>query len=215
MILTNQPKTFVICFEDKDYTTTEGIYHQKITKKFYEELISSLNRYDWDWNVFPAIDGYALTQKDWNNIEVTIKKNTKFEKKLGAQGCFYSHFILWKKCIDLQQPILILEQDAIVLSEWRSVEIRNELLRIGYHFLHHERQDKITGSWHSGSWAYIIDPSTAATLINFCKKNYAMPVDKLFGTNIINYRFLEPPICKLNTPSMIVSTTNGKMQYDN
>ena len=30
----------------------------------------------------------------------------------GVIGCFYSHYNLWKKCIELEQPIMIFEDDV-------------------------------------------------------------------------------------------------------
>jgi len=36
--------------------------------------------------------------------------------------CFASHYLLWKKCIELNEPILILEHDAIFIDEFPDVE---------------------------------------------------------------------------------------------
>ena len=32
----------------------------------------------------------------------------------GNKGCFLSHYLLWKKCIELDEPILVFEHDMIV-----------------------------------------------------------------------------------------------------
>lgn len=39
-----------------------------------------------------------------------VKKNN-----LGFKGCFLSHFLLWEKCLELNEPILILEHDALMI----------------------------------------------------------------------------------------------------
>jgi GR25 family glycosyltransferase involved in LPS biosynthesis len=36
--------------------------------------------------------------------------------RLGVIGCFLSHFYLWKTCIELNEPILILEHDSEVIK---------------------------------------------------------------------------------------------------
>ena len=33
-------------------------------------------------------------------------------------GCAMSHFLLWERCADLGEPILILEHDAVFVREW-------------------------------------------------------------------------------------------------
>ena len=39
-----------------------------------------------------------------------VKKNN-----LGFKGCFLSHYLLWEKCIELDEPIMILEHDALMI----------------------------------------------------------------------------------------------------
>ena len=40
--------------------------------------------------------------------------NRRFTK--GEVGCVLSHFKLWKKCIELEEPVLILEDDVVPLD---------------------------------------------------------------------------------------------------
>jgi len=44
--------------------------------------------------------------------------------RLGVIGCFLSHFYLWKKCIETNEPILILEHDAEII---KSIDWFNDL----------------------------------------------------------------------------------------
>jgi len=39
-------------------------------------------------------------------------------------GCSMSHYLLWKKCIELDEPILILEHDAVFLRELPDFEFK-------------------------------------------------------------------------------------------
>jgi GR25 family glycosyltransferase involved in LPS biosynthesis len=37
------------------------------------------------------------------------------KQNLGFKGCFMSHYLLWKKCIELNEPIIIFEHDALMI----------------------------------------------------------------------------------------------------
>jgi GR25 family glycosyltransferase involved in LPS biosynthesis len=213
MIIEKQPKTFVICFSNYTYTTINGIKNSRITERFYSFLKLSLDKFNWNWSAFSAIDGWELTDYDWLKINVNIKKESKISKSRGAQGCFYSHFLLWKKCLDLNEPIIILEQDAIALSSWIPTEMNFDMIKLGYLFKT-SRLDKQTGVWFPGSWAYLLSPEGAKKLIAFSEKNGVIPVDRLFGNNVITYQFSNERIFKLNTSSLNYSTTNGKTDND-
>ncbi len=39
-------------------------------------------------------------------------------------GCSMSHFLLWKKCVELDEPILILEHDAVFLRALPDIEFK-------------------------------------------------------------------------------------------
>jgi GR25 family glycosyltransferase involved in LPS biosynthesis len=53
--------------------------------------------------------------------------------RLGVIGCFLSHFYLWKKCIELNEPILILEHDAEII---RNIDWLNELDNSDWDMIH-------------------------------------------------------------------------------
>jgi glycosyl transferase family 25 len=46
----------------------------------------------------------------------------------GVMGCFHSHFRLWERCVELNEPILIFEDDVIFERGWISVEWDDVLL---------------------------------------------------------------------------------------
>ena len=72
-----------------------------------------------DYELYQAVNGKNVdydelkrrgfdTDKDW--IDPILK--THLTK--GEVGCFLSHYNLWLKCIALGEPIIILEDDAII-----------------------------------------------------------------------------------------------------
>ena len=66
--------------------------------------------------------GYGL-RWTWanNNTSPAVCPHTKLKQrpygKLAAKiGCSMSHYLLWRHCIDLDEPILILEHDAVFIA---------------------------------------------------------------------------------------------------
>lgn len=46
----------------------------------------------------------------------------------GVQGCFYSHYNLWAKCVDLNEAIMIFEDDVKFFRPWTPVEWEDILI---------------------------------------------------------------------------------------
>lgn len=46
----------------------------------------------------------------------------------GVVGCFYSHLSLWIRCVELQEPIMIFEDDIVLYRNFRPVEWRDVLI---------------------------------------------------------------------------------------
>lgn len=65
-----------------------------------------------EYKYFDAIDGHRV-QSDPR----VIKSNTSSYTK-GAIGCAMSHLSLWETCIELNRPIVIMEDDAFVSNEF-------------------------------------------------------------------------------------------------
>jgi glycosyl transferase family 25 len=79
--------------------------------------IASATKFGLKAQVFDAItrDKAPIALKK-DNLECRSESNNHGDF-LAVMGCFMSHFTLWKKCIELNEPIIILEHDAIVYSE--------------------------------------------------------------------------------------------------
>ncbi len=76
-----------------------------------------------NFEFFEAINGnenpdFYLFKK--HNAEKRFKyKGSK--TTLGQLGCFASHYLLWEKCVKLNRPIIILEDDIIINSDFCDV----------------------------------------------------------------------------------------------
>jgi hypothetical protein len=108
----------------------------------------------------------------------------------GVVGCFYSHYALWKRCVELNEPIMIFEDDVKFYREYRPVEFEGVLiLSLGKNsFLtdpqktYLENPSGVPGvrAWRNfsmpGASGYLIKPAAALGLVKFYRP-YWYPAD--------------------------------------
>ena len=92
------------------------------------------------YDVLKAVDGYKVEYKDLRKMGFDTDHdwidpilNTPLTK--GEIGCFLSHWKAWKQCIKANEPILVLEDDAIITDEFSYDELY-KLRRQGYNFVY-------------------------------------------------------------------------------
>ena len=99
----------------------------------------------------------------------------------GGYGCYISHYFLWEQIMSYPEDTwcCILEDDA-------SVEDVDAFYKS--QFSPDPGLDLINLNWRgiNGSEAYIIKPSTAGKLVDYCKGAIIAPVDKLLFFLFIN-----------------------------
>lgn len=131
----------------------------------------------------------AITPKD--DIFKIVKTNSiqiksfdeKFSRKENAISCFLSHYSLWKKCVELNEAIIIFEHDAVIKNKIDTNLNFNKIISIGkpsygrYNTPASNGINKLTSKrYFPGAHAYIIKPSGAKDLIDRSKID-AKPVD--------------------------------------
>jgi len=127
------------------------------------------------------------------------KKDIGKLSRPGVVGCFYSHYALWRKCIELGEPIMIFEDDVKFYRKYEPVDFEGVLiLSLGKSSFMTEPQktylENPTGvpkieKWRNfsmpGASGYAITPDAAKGLVKFYKP-YWYPAD-----NAIN-QFITP-----------------------
>lgn len=94
--------------------TLNGI---KESEKLARKAFASAKKHGYDVSIFNAIK-----PKD-NPLQIFDKHGIKMEEWIkdenpAALACWASHFLLWKKSIEMEEPFLILEHDSIVESKF-------------------------------------------------------------------------------------------------
>lgn len=91
---------------------------------------------------------------------------------------FYSHYALWCLCVDIDQPIVILEHDAVMEKPYLFHKYYNNIVYLGSCEQKFKGAEVISipphGTDHNGLWrflcrahAYAIDPAVAKNMISY------------------------------------------------
>lgn len=170
-----------------------------------DHCVQSLERYQWNYEIYPAVDGWRLTTKDWQSIGVQLGGG-KIGRRPGAQGCWHSHFRLWNRCIDLDHPMVILECDALVTGPCPDIDCSAGLIKLYKNAVC--KTHPVFGRWSKGSHGYVISPDQASSLVSFSRESGAEALDKHLGDKVVPWRFYEHDLVVLN-PRRGKSTTSS------
>lgn len=167
------------------------------TSLVVNECVQSLRLHGWDYEIFPAIDGHIITQADWQRTGVAMSDQGKMPRRPGAQGCWLSHFALWKKCSQSSNAMVILEHDVLIQSPWpEELDIDKKLIK-----LYRSAETKVNpvfGTWSKGSHAYTLTPAQAEMLITHAQHKGAQAVDKHLGDAVLPWSFYKHDLVTLN-----------------
>jgi GR25 family glycosyltransferase involved in LPS biosynthesis len=161
------------------------------------DCIASLEKYNWKYERFDAIDGQKITKADWDQIDIRLSEQGKMSRRPGAQGCWLSHYALWNRCVVTDQPIVIMEHDAVVNGTWpENLNIDSQVVK-----LYSSAECKVNpayGRWSKGAHAYTLTPTQAQRLIQYACDNGAQAVDKHLGDLVLPWTFLNYDLVTLN-----------------
>lgn len=118
--------------------------------------------------------------------------------RLGVMGCFYSHYTLWKHCVELDEPILIFEDDVLLQRGYFPVEWRDVLLLATGKTVHtldfyKEKLENPTGvplavtpkgKVMPGAVGYGLTPRGARKLTQYYATTY-LPADNAMNTMVV------------------------------
>jgi len=150
----------------------------------------------YEWERIDALNGYTLSLNDFKQRGFTPFSQW-IDPMLGRNhtntdlAAMISHYKAWEKCIELDCPVLILEDDAERIDNLDLAEVEDLLNTYDVVYLDHREMvpDEIKHVndrffkpyypyWNS---AYAISPSTAKKIIELSNyKNNLIPVDEFF-----------------------------------
>ena len=223
-------KAFVIAIEDHEYSEAKaarcietgqrigGIHVERFKAIDAYHSASIMQHYGlkWTWasnNTSESVCPISgLKQRPYGNLAAKI-------------GCSMSHYLLWKKCVEIGEPILILEHDSVFVSLFedfcfRSVCMVNDPAGATPKGLWWQEQMVMRGpglypktrifpddipDGLAGNSAYVIRPSAAAIMINHCKHFGLWPNDAIMCRQFMDLEERYPFITKVE---QTISTTS-------
>lgn len=116
----------------------------------------------------------------------------------GVIGCFDSHYRLWEKCVELDQPIMIFEDDAQVIRRLYNVEWEDVLSLVFSHnkkmnryidYLERPKGIPVASEYKNasmpGNAGYAIKPHAAYKLVTMYKNSF-LPADNAINKHVVN-----------------------------
>ena len=116
--------------------------------------------------------------------EAVDERYTNKTKRPGVMGCFYSHYRLWQKCVELNETICVFEDDVAIHRPLISVPFDDVLiLTLGARksekykqYLHNPSGDPMAEDYHNasmpGTTGYAITPQGAKKLLTVYNKTF-------------------------------------------
>lgn len=143
----------------------------------------------------------AVLPNEWKEILPYENTFDKYQRPNNVGACFASHYLLWKKCIEINEPILILEHDAIFKDNLPDIDFsmcvnfgRPSYIRPDY-IIHEEPKDglhPLEKYNFLGHHAYAIKPEAAKIFCEDVKRRVLSPndvwMDKYTYTWLEEYR---------------------------
>lgn len=139
--------------------------------------------------------------------------NIKWQKG-GVRGCMISHYHAWKKCIDLDEKIVILEHDSRVISETYTEEFQDVLHLDGYRWEADPYQDQVPfvedfvhirkgENQLKGTYGYVIKPHAAKRLIQGAHEDGLTASDMFVREKYVRIEVVKPRAVIVNSPDSL------------
>ena len=144
------------------------------------------------YEYFSATDGKGLKYEDFKSMGYDTFKEwkdplTKHNIAVGEVATTISNIRLWEKCIELDEPILIFEDDAIVGENFSYDEIfsllneGNDMIYLGWREMGESVQidDKfVIPQYPYWNLAYVVTPGACRILLNDHIRQNIVPIDE-------------------------------------
>jgi glycosyl transferase family 25 len=117
----------------------------------------------------------------------------------GVIGCFYSHYRLWKTCLDLNETICIFEDDVKIVRPLVPIQFDDVLIivlgarknRKYKHFLESPEGSPCAQEYFNSSMpgtpGYMITPQGATKLLNYYKNTF-LPSDNAINKSVVDIK---------------------------
>lgn len=146
------------------------------------------------WDAYNGT-GDNIIVPDHHSQFMNFVKITDHYMTRGEVACALSHISLWAHCLELDQPIVILEHDSLMLKPYVSHSVFNSICYLGSHEQMHQGWPTLPTPPHGTdgpnfhfigrAHAYAIDPSVAKNLLAYVLQyGITAPLDIMMRADI-------------------------------
>lgn len=149
---------------------------------------------------FEAYDFFIRHGFTWFHTDYNFDKGKDPSSEM---GCFASHYLLWQRCIALDEPIVILEHDAVFRSSIPPLRFKHVILL--------SRPSFTTGNYRyrdircprprevfypmktlAAAHCYAISPSGARILVAATDRELILPADSFINKGLLDVLYYHP-----------------------
>ena len=154
--------------------------------------------------LFPAVDGRQEEHRLFSKYDKNLNQHYRGKTlNKGQLACYASHYLLWQKCVEINHPIVVLEDDALLYPEPFSEFVRTiDTLRDQFdciRLFNNKRKAfssrRVSGldtveihkfnKGHLSTTGYFLTPNGAKKLLQHSERWY-MPVDHFMDRFWVN-----------------------------
>lgn len=184
------------------------------------------------FTLFPAVDGRKEEHRLFGKYDNELNQHYRGKAlSKGQLACYASHYLLWQKCIELNHPIIVLEDDAL-LYPGPFLEIVNNLDSLAHRFdcirLFDNKRKSFSSrkvfalntveihrfnKGHLSTTGYFLTPNGAKKLLQHSEHWY-MPVDLYMDRYWVNgvECYGTVPACLTNDPKFDSDIGGGERE---
>ena len=149
---------------------------------------------------FQAEDFFESHRLTWEHT----KENLALGKDpLPEMGCFASHYLLWERCVETGEPVIVLEHDAMPVAPLPPLKFKHVILLSKPAFIRgmcrfHELDYKVPREVFypmyrlAAAHCYAITPEGADILIRTAQETLAVPVDLFINKKRVDILYYHP-----------------------
>lgn len=210
--------------------------NDELSERLSDECVASAKQFGVSAEKFDGV--YA------NHDEIIKSKKLFFFEKMkehrktnpGIKGCFLSHFLLWEKCLELNEPILIFEHDALMIRplphNFLNLFTHHCVLDYAVHYPNYEEIittettlkvtaypkldagkigfSRLNATHKKGSHAHAVTPLGAKTIIESIRKFGMLPSDLCVNQYYTSYITIDPLIARCHP---FFSDSSNRQKY--
>lgn len=196
------------------------LFGHKLSEKLARDCIDQAEKFNIKPKKFKAIWGKDYKQH-LAHLGLFLGRAKVGKMSLAHYGNFLSHYYLWLKCIEINEPLIILEHDGYMIRPMPDniLDIFPDVLKLD-RFNPYERdyneliekslnepftvkpiekiKKKKCGYYTWGSYAYIIKPIGAYKLVEYIKSNGFLPTDNQIASGVVDIYTCTTPVARLH-----------------